>query len=588
MSKTVGNATGQGQDYTVATGSGVVDADTQRVSIATDNVVHIDDNSSTISVDDGAGSLTVDGTVAATQSGTWNVGTVTSVTNVVHVDDNAGSLTVDNPVISVVGGGTEATAQRVTIATDSTGVLSVDDNGGSLTVDGTVAVSGTVAVTDNSGSLTVDAPAGTPVFVRLSDGAAAITALPITDNSGSLTVDGTVAATQSGTWNVGTVTTVTNVVHVDDNAGSLTVDGAVTVSGTATVTGNKAEDAASADGDAGFPVLAVRKASPANTSGTDGDYEFLQMSAGRVWASATIDAALPAGSAVIGKVSIDQTTPGTTNLVALAANQSVNQAQIAGTTVDTNSGNKSAGTQRIVIATDQPNLTSALNVTSVVTSLPASTNTLEVVGDVAEDAAIAGNPVRQGVRAHSGVPTAMSTNDDVVSPWADLSGAQVVIPQPRTVLVQATPTIATSGYVAGDQVGGLLTFTSAALASGRAGQIVSATLTTRAPTATNALELWLFEASPTIASSDNAAFDLTDANLEAGKFCGIVLFSTADYAVSSSNGVVVGTGKPIGSPLPTFVTSGSANLFGVLVARTVSAQYAGTTDVVVSLRITQF
>ena len=46
------------------------------------------------------------------------------------------SVAVPNTVLSVVGSGTEATAQRVTIATDSTGVLSVDDNGGSLTVDG--------------------------------------------------------------------------------------------------------------------------------------------------------------------------------------------------------------------------------------------------------------------------------------------------------------------------------------------------------------------------------------------------------------------------------------------------------------------
>lgn len=36
------------------------------------------------------------------------------------------------------GGGVEAEALRVTIASDSTGVLSVDDNGGALTVDGTV------------------------------------------------------------------------------------------------------------------------------------------------------------------------------------------------------------------------------------------------------------------------------------------------------------------------------------------------------------------------------------------------------------------------------------------------------------------
>lgn len=63
----------------------------------------------------------------------------------------------------------------------------------------------------------------------------------------------------------------------------------------------KLEDGASGDGDPGVPILAVRKATPANTSGTDGDYEFLQMSAGRLWASATIDAALPAGTNVIGQ-----------------------------------------------------------------------------------------------------------------------------------------------------------------------------------------------------------------------------------------------------------------------------------------------
>jgi len=53
----------------------------------------------------------------------------------------------------------------------------------------------------------------------------------------------------------------------------------------------------------------------------------------------------------------------TPDSVALPANQSVNQAQVAGTTTDTNSGTKSAGTQRVVIATDQPALTNKLLVT---------------------------------------------------------------------------------------------------------------------------------------------------------------------------------------------------------------------------------
>lgn len=63
---------------------------------------------------------------------------------------------------------------------------------------------------------------------------------------------------------------------------------------------------------------------------------------------------LGAGSAIAGKVGIDQTTPGTTNAVS-ATNFPA--------TADTNSGNKSAGTLRVVIATDQPALTNKLLVT---------------------------------------------------------------------------------------------------------------------------------------------------------------------------------------------------------------------------------
>lgn len=59
----------------------------------------------------------------------------------------------------------------------------------------------------------------------------------------------------------------------------------------------KAEDVASADADVGVPAMAVRKATPANTSGTDGDYEMLQISAGRLWTSTTV----PAAATSIGK-----------------------------------------------------------------------------------------------------------------------------------------------------------------------------------------------------------------------------------------------------------------------------------------------
>lgn len=87
-------------------------------------------------------------------------------------------------------------------------------------------------------------------------------------------------------------------------SGSIAV-GAVAAGATSFV---KLEDVASADADAGVPAMAIRKATPANSSGTDGDYEMLQISAGRLWASATIDTALPAGSAAIGTVGASTAT----------------------------------------------------------------------------------------------------------------------------------------------------------------------------------------------------------------------------------------------------------------------------------------
>lgn len=73
--------------------------------------------------------------------------------------------------------------------------------------------------------------------------------------------------------------------HAVTNAGTFAVQATV-AAGAATI--GKAEDAASADADVGVPAMAVRKATPANTSGTDGDYEMLQMAAGRLWTRAIV------------------------------------------------------------------------------------------------------------------------------------------------------------------------------------------------------------------------------------------------------------------------------------------------------------
>jgi hypothetical protein len=63
-----------------------------------------------------------------------------------------------------------------------------------------------------------------------------------------------------------------------------------------------------------------------------------------------------------------------------------------------------------------------------ITALPASTNTLEVVGDVAHDAAASGNPVLIAARANANEPAVVSADGDATHLWADLFGRIVTIP----------------------------------------------------------------------------------------------------------------------------------------------------------------
>jgi hypothetical protein len=67
-------------------------------------------------------------------------------------------------------------------------------------------------------------------------------------------------------------------------------------------------------------------------------------------------------------------------------------------------------------------------------TLAAGTNTNEVVGDVAQDIAIAGNPVGIGLRASTVIPTAMSADGDAVYAWANRNGAQVITVAPHVGL----------------------------------------------------------------------------------------------------------------------------------------------------------
>jgi hypothetical protein len=152
-------------------------------------------NSNPLPVSDASGSLTVDngGTFAvqAAQSGTWNV---TNVSGTVSLPTGAATA-AKQPALGTAG---SASADVISVQ----GIASMTP----LLVN---ASGNAVPVTDNAGTLTVDAPVGTPVFVRLSDGSAAISTLPVSlasVPSHAVTNAGTFAvqAAQSGTWNTRT------------------------------------------------------------------------------------------------------------------------------------------------------------------------------------------------------------------------------------------------------------------------------------------------------------------------------------------------------------------------------------------------
>lgn len=185
----------------------------------------VSDGGSSISIDDNNGSITVDGIVSSSQAGIWNVGQsgswVIGQSGSWNVGLNAGTnnigdvdvLTVPAP-LSTTGGGSEATALRVTIANDSTGVVSIDDNGSSITIDGTVSISGTPTVILDSTSLS----ALESITVQNAAGASAVN---IQDGGNSITVDGAIGQSgswtigQSGSWNVGLNAGVNNIGDVD-------------------------------------------------------------------------------------------------------------------------------------------------------------------------------------------------------------------------------------------------------------------------------------------------------------------------------------------------------------------------------------
>lgn len=95
-----------------------------------------------------------------------------------------------------------------------------------------------------------------------------------------------------------------------------------------------------------------------------------------------------------------------------------------------------------------------------------------------------------------------------------------------TKIITVTPTLDTNAYAAGDHLGSLMTLTEA-LGINRHGKLRSLTILDKAKQKSD-LVVHLFQSSPTLTSLDNAALDISDAQM-ATHYIGSVSISASAY-----------------------------------------------------------
>lgn len=222
--------------------------------------------------------------------------------------------------------------------------------------------------------------------------------------------------------------------HVDGIEGLLTtLAGAV-----------KNEDVASADGDPGFVVRAIRKATPANQSGTDGDYEPLQVSGGRLWTSATVtsgtittvgecsDVRQAVASNLQGQVQGPETidAPVATPPVSVGAYATADPTNQAVSDEGDFQYLKTSLDGRLWVTADSASPVNTLvGGTVTVTGTVAATQSgaWQTSGTIAHDSPTTAQPLMNGGFASAAAPTSVSADGDAVRQWMLRNGAAATV-----------------------------------------------------------------------------------------------------------------------------------------------------------------
>lgn len=151
-----------------------------------------------------------------------------------------------------------------------------------------------------------------------------------------------------------------------------------------------------------------------------------------------------------------------------------------------------------------------------------------------------------------------------------------------STFIRKTITTSTSpAYSAGDQIDSIQTLSNALIDTGALGAITSVSILDKDNQRAE-IDFFFFAVSPTLVGSDNAAFDITDANAVIAKFLGVATVLSGDYKQSSSNAFA--TNDRIRIPMKSI--AGSKNIYCVLVTRG-TPTYSTTSGLEVTFGITQ-
>ena len=144
---------------------------------------------------------------------------------------------------------------------------------------------------------------------------------------------------------------------------------------------------------------------------------------------------------------------------------------------------------------------------------------------------------------------------------------------------ETTPVVDTAIYASGDRLGSILTLTDFFQKYNRSAEITGLSLLDKSKQK-SVLNLLLFDDLPTVASADNVALDITDAEM-ADKCLGYIPIAAADYKDIANSSIAT-----VRLDAPLLVTGRSTTLYALFLSGG-TPTYTSASDLVLRLHVKQ-